>query len=191
VLPAGYHHVNRRTVLGRGAARFTDAAELLMGWQMQLRSGLLVSSSSTMVAPDVVVVLGIRAGPFRLGFPCRVVYVVDRPDRQGFAYGTLPGHPESGEEAFVIERADDETVSLHISAFSKPVSRLARLAGPIGWVGGWDQGASGSSGFTSRTGWPYFAGRSRGPAPHRWAMQQRPHRQWCSRRDRLRCVTSS
>jgi len=132
VLPAGYHHVNRRTVLGRGAARFTDAAGLLMGWQMQLRSGLQVSSSSPTVAPDVVVLLGIPAGPFRLGFPCRVVYVVDQPDRQGFAYGTLPGHPESGEEAFVIERADDESVSLYITAFSRPASPLARLAGPIG-----------------------------------------------------------
>ena len=27
--------------------------------------------------------------------PCRVVYVIDEPDVRGFAYGTLPGHPES------------------------------------------------------------------------------------------------
>ena len=33
--------------------------------------------------------------------PCRVVYVIDEPDIRGFAYGTLPGHPESGEERFV------------------------------------------------------------------------------------------
>jgi uncharacterized protein (UPF0548 family) len=30
--------------------------------------------------------------------PCRVVYVVDEPRRAGFAYGTLPGHPEIGGE---------------------------------------------------------------------------------------------
>jgi uncharacterized protein (UPF0548 family) len=35
-------------------------------------------------------------GPIRV--PCRVVYVLDEPERRGFAYGTLPGHPESGEE---------------------------------------------------------------------------------------------
>lgn len=29
-------------------------------------------------------------GPLALGIPCRVIYVVDRPDTQGFAYGTLP-----------------------------------------------------------------------------------------------------
>ena len=64
--------------------------------------------------------------------PCRVVYITDEPDRQGFAYGTLPGHPESGEEAFVIQRADDDTVSFRITAFSTPASDLATLAGPLG-----------------------------------------------------------
>ena len=34
----------------------------------------------------------VHLGPVRA--PCRVVYVVDEPDRRGFAYGTLPGHPE-------------------------------------------------------------------------------------------------
>jgi uncharacterized protein (UPF0548 family) len=58
--------------------------------------------------------------------------VVDEPNRQGFAHGTLPGHPESGEEAFVVERADDDTVSLSVIAFSTPASDLAKLAGPLG-----------------------------------------------------------
>lgn len=53
--------------------------------------------------------LGIGAGILTPNAPCQVVYVLDEPDRQGFAYGTLPGQPESGEEAFVIERADDDT----------------------------------------------------------------------------------
>ncbi|MFP7760650.1 DUF1990 family protein [Marisediminicola sp. LYQ85] len=50
----------------------------------------------------------------------RVVYVVNEPDRVGFAYGTLAGHPESGEEAFIVERGDDGSVWLAISAFSRP-----------------------------------------------------------------------
>ena len=33
-----------------------------------------------------------------------VVYIIHEPDRQGFAYGTLPGHPESGDEALMSER---------------------------------------------------------------------------------------
>ncbi|HEX7538058.1 MAG TPA: DUF1990 domain-containing protein [Dermatophilaceae bacterium] len=132
VLPGGYHHLNRRVTLGMGAARFDAAAGALVGWQMHLRSGFEVSASSGLVVPDAVVILGVHAGPLRLSAPCRVVYVLDEPRRRGFAYGTLTGHPESGEEAFVIERADDDTVSFSVTAFSRPASDLARLAGPLG-----------------------------------------------------------
>ena len=132
VLPCGYHHLTRQKVIGRGAARFSDAALAVLGWQVQLRSGIEVSSSSPTVRPGAVAMLVIHAGPIKLSAPCRVVYLIDEPNRQGFAYGTLPGHPESGEEAFVVERADDDSVSLKITVFSKPVSTLNRLAGPIG-----------------------------------------------------------
>jgi uncharacterized protein (UPF0548 family) len=64
--------------------------------------------------------LVIPMGPLRVGAPVRVVYVIDQPDRKGFAYGTLPGHPESGEEAWVVNRADDGSVWLVIRAFSRP-----------------------------------------------------------------------
>ncbi len=55
----------------------------------------------------------------------------DEPDRCGFAYGTLPGHPESGEEAFLVLR-DEGTVRLRISAYSRPGKLTTRLAGPLG-----------------------------------------------------------
>lgn len=66
--------------------------------------------------------LGIRVPPLWFRFPARVVYVVDEPARRGFAYGTLPGHAERGEEAFLVERGDDGSVSLVIRAFSRPAS---------------------------------------------------------------------
>jgi uncharacterized protein (UPF0548 family) len=56
--------------------------------------------------------------------------VVDEADRYGFAYGTLPGHPEQGEEAFVVERLADRTV-FRIVALSRPAEWLARAGGPI------------------------------------------------------------
>jgi uncharacterized protein (UPF0548 family) len=132
VLPDGYHYLNRQMIIGLGTAKFDDAARALLGWQMHVRSGLQVWTSSATAKRDAVVMLCIVAGPLTVSAPCRVVYVVDEPDRQGFAYGTLPGHPESGEEAFVIERADDDTVSLSITAFSTPASHLAKFAGPLG-----------------------------------------------------------
>ena len=135
VLPDDYHHLHKAVNIGTGMTRFTDAAEALFDWQMHLRSGLRVSTSSATVKHDAVVMLGIGAGPFRLNAPCRVVFVIDEPNRKGFAYGTLPGHPESGEESFVIERAADDAVMFTITAFSKPASNLAKLVGPIGRVG--------------------------------------------------------
>jgi uncharacterized protein (UPF0548 family) len=78
------------------------------------------------------VLLGLRAGPILIGAPCRVIYVVREPHRCGFAYGTLPGHPERGEEAFIIEQRSDGTVTFTITAFSRPAAPLAKAIGPAG-----------------------------------------------------------
>jgi len=50
----------------------------------------------------------------------------------GFAYGTLPGHPGRGEEAFIIQQHSGGTVSFTIAAFSRPATALAKAAGPAG-----------------------------------------------------------
>jgi Domain of unknown function (DUF1990) len=63
--------------------------------------------------------------------PCRIVSVVDEVTRWGFAYGTLPGHPEQGEEVFVVSIAPDETVRFEIVAFSRPADLLVRLSGSL------------------------------------------------------------
>jgi uncharacterized protein (UPF0548 family) len=131
-LPSGYRHLRRTVRIGNGLETFETSANALLGWQVQLRSGLRVASSSRRAEPGAVVRLGWGAGPLRLTAPCRVVYAVDAPRRQGFAYGTLPGHPESGEEAFVVERHDDETVTFTVTAFSRPATWTSKAAGPAG-----------------------------------------------------------
>lgn len=75
--------------------------------------------------------MGLGVGPISLRIPCRVVYVVDDPDRRGFAYGTLPGHPESGEESFVLRRLESGSLEPTVSAFSRPASKLVKLGGPL------------------------------------------------------------
>ena len=62
--------------------------------------------------------------------PGRVVYLLDEPDRFGFAYGTLPGHPERGEEAFVVVRANGR-IGFQVIAFSRPRDWRARLGKPV------------------------------------------------------------
>ncbi|MEQ1735592.1 MAG: DUF1990 domain-containing protein [Rhodoglobus sp.] len=56
--------------------------------------------------------------------PVRVVYLIDEPKRKGFAYGTLPGHPEHGEEAFIVSQSGDGSVWLTVRAFSRPANRF-------------------------------------------------------------------
>jgi uncharacterized protein (UPF0548 family) len=129
--PGGYHHVARSALIGRGRPFFEQAADTLMSWQMHRRAGLRVVASVPRATPDAVVLMRLGVGPFAIRVPCRVVYTVDEERRIGFAYGTLVGHPESGEEAFVVELLPDDGVMLTIAAFSRPARWYARLGGPI------------------------------------------------------------
>lgn len=45
---------------------------------------------------------------------------------------TLPGHPERGEEAFLIEEHRDGAVSFTITALSASATLLAEAADPAG-----------------------------------------------------------
>ena len=131
-LPPGYAHLDRRRVVGRGRATFERVAEGVMTYGVQRGAGLRVRAASprASLGDDVTVVLGPRR--WAVEAPCRVVATVDEPARRGFAYGTLEGHPESGEELFLAEHHDDDTVTLTVRAFSRPAWRSARLAGPAG-----------------------------------------------------------
>jgi uncharacterized protein (UPF0548 family) len=127
-LPAGYDHLDLEEPIGHGRAAFDRAVDGLLTWRMHQRAGLrLVRISAGRAAPGVVVV--VRAGPFRI--PCRVVYTVDLANERGFGYGSLPGHPVSGEEAFTVRLAADGEVRARIRAFSRPAGLLPRLGGPL------------------------------------------------------------
>lgn len=129
-LPAGYRHTRRRVRIGTGKAVFDRAVRALLTWEMHTRSGLTVAADGP-VELGRTVVLGLGVG-LSLVIPCRVVYVVDEPTRRGFAYGTLPDHPEQGEEAFVVTQDVDGSVWFEITAFSRPGALLVRRAGPVG-----------------------------------------------------------
>ncbi|WP_246865499.1 DUF1990 domain-containing protein [Cryobacterium sp. BB307] len=83
------------------------------------------------IAPGDTVVLVSRIGPKEFRSPSRVIYVVDEPNRKGFAYGTLPGHPLAGEEAFIVERTPDGSVWLTVRTFSRPANVRWRLLTPL------------------------------------------------------------
>ncbi|MGW4475861.1 DUF1990 family protein [Nonomuraea sp. NPDC004354] len=123
-LPAGYRHLRHSRVL---RAPFEVAAEALMTWQPHRRLGLRPRVSAPRAAPGVEITVRLAV----LHAPCRVVWTIEEPDRAGWAYGTLPGHPASGEESFLLERLPGGGAKVTITAFSRPASPLARLGGPL------------------------------------------------------------
>lgn len=127
-LPAGYHHVHVAAPIGHGRARFETAGDAVLRWGMQRGAGVLVRADSDHATVGAEVTVGF----WPLRAPCRVVYVVEEENRRGFAYGTLPGHPESGEELFTV-RYDpaDGTVYAEVIAFSRHATWWSRLGGPI------------------------------------------------------------
>ncbi|GII81036.1 DUF1990 domain-containing protein [Sphaerisporangium rufum] len=130
VLPAGYRHLRRRHDLGPGAS-FERAVEALMTWRVQRAAGLTVTASAPRAEPGAIVVSRAGVGRLALEIPCRVVWTLDEADRRGFAYGTLPGHPERGEESFVVERGDDGSVAFIVTSFTRPGRWYTRPAWPL------------------------------------------------------------
>jgi uncharacterized protein (UPF0548 family) len=130
-LPAGYHHVERSAVVGHGREAFDRAAAAVFRWTAQRAAGLRIQASGPASTPGTVVLM--TAGLRRLGLdvPCRVVWVLDEPDRRGFGYGTLPGHPATGEESFVVTLRPDGDVVYSLRAFSRLATPLSRLGGPV------------------------------------------------------------
>lgn len=83
------------------------------------------------VQPGDSAVLSIPVlGPLSIKAPVRVVYIVDEPKRKGFAYGTMAGHPEDGEIAFVLDQKEDGSVWLTVRAFSRPATWYWRMVYP-------------------------------------------------------------
>jgi len=131
--PAGYKADHNRVRLGEGRATFARALEALRSWKMFGLGWVAAFPAAAPIEPGTTVAIRVR----HLGFwslnACRVVYRIDEEGpivRFGFAYGTLAGHPERGEESFVVSRADDR-VTIDVVAFSRPAGALARLGAPV------------------------------------------------------------
>ncbi|HKS98373.1 MAG TPA: DUF1990 domain-containing protein [Rugosimonospora sp.] len=130
-MPGGYRRIRGRARVGTGEMVFAAAVRTLATFDMQRGAGLRVRTAAPQAAVGVEVASGLGAGPLRMWAPCRVVWVVEEPMRYGYAYGTLPGHPEIGEEGFLVWLEPDGVVRFEVRAFSRPSSRLVALAGPL------------------------------------------------------------
>jgi uncharacterized protein (UPF0548 family) len=130
-LPAGYRHVRRRVQLGKGREVFAAVAAGMRAWGIhrQARLRLRTEAGSPRVGTDFSA--GVPLLAWTVWVPCRVVWVRDAATGYGYGFGTVRGHPESGEEAFAVSIDDVGRVWFDLRAFSRPATRTARLGGPV------------------------------------------------------------
>ncbi|GLB68018.1 DUF1990 family protein [Arthrobacter mangrovi] len=129
--PSGYRVVRHREAVGSGEEAFARLADGILGWNLHRGAGLRVDPATSRAAEGVDVVSRFGVGPLRLAAPCRVVWAVEEPDRAGFGYGTLPGHPASGEESFLAVLGSNGQVYLELFAFSRPSNWFYRAGAPV------------------------------------------------------------
>ncbi|WP_328941174.1 DUF1990 domain-containing protein [Streptomyces sp. NBC_00250] len=130
-LPEGYHHLRHSAVVGHGRAAFEAAGAAVTTWRMHRATGARFLADADRAAPGVVIEISTGIGRLRLGAPCTVIWTAYENDRIGFAYGTLTGHPECGEESFIVHLEPDGTVRFAVTAFSRPSAWYTRLGGPV------------------------------------------------------------
>ena len=132
--PDGYVLDHRRIRLGEGEAVFEAACAAWRRWQMFNLPWVTLCWPNTPIEEGAVVAILARSYGIWWLNACRIVYLIDEssPIRKvGFAYGTLPDHAASGEERFIIEWHDDDSVWYDLLAFSRPNHWLMRLGYPI------------------------------------------------------------
>jgi uncharacterized protein (UPF0548 family) len=125
-LPSGYEYLIASRRVGSGQELFDECSKTVLTWGIQSGAGFRVAHRNP-VQVNQENSLGLHFGLFSTAAPCRVVYVIDESNRKGFAYGTVQGHPESGEESFIVELKADGRVVFEIRAFSRPARWFARL----------------------------------------------------------------
>jgi len=118
----------RADVMGRGRSAFDDARRALEAWVPQRAVGARIAPDGVRPVWDETVVLLLGVAGRGLVVPTRIVLVVDEPRRWGYAYGTLPGHPEVGELLFLVEHRDDDAVVLTVRMDAVPARALLPVA---------------------------------------------------------------
>ena len=129
--PSEYDIDHNRIQLGTGHEVFTRAKGAVRRWEMFNLGWLQLQTPAAPIAVDTTVAVLAHVWSIWILNACRIVYVIDDTgpiDIFGFAYGTLPGHAERGEERFTVQwHHADDSVWYDILAFSRPNHWLTRL----------------------------------------------------------------
>jgi uncharacterized protein (UPF0548 family) len=127
----GFDQDMHQAQIGAGAADWEQAKNAIRQWKMFPEAWTQIWPGNTPIETGQSVIMFARFGGLWWRNTCQIVYTIDEPDSFGFAYGTLPGHVEAGEELFRVFQKPDGSVWYEIRAFSQPRFWMARLAYPI------------------------------------------------------------
>jgi uncharacterized protein (UPF0548 family) len=134
--PKKYNVDHHRIRLGTGAEVWQRAVEGIKRWEMFNLGWTELCWPDAPIRWGTNVAVLIRHVGFYSLNGSRIVYVVndegEKIQKYGFAYGTLTGHAEAGEERFRVEwnRADD-SVHYDLMAFSRPAHLFSRMGYPV------------------------------------------------------------
>ena len=134
-LAATYDLDRNEFPLGTGRDVFERARDCLFAWRHFEIPWLEFHGTSNPVTPGQVVATLVSVAGIWFLNPCRVVYTEfpqDPADVAAFAYGTLRGHAERGEERFMVTfNPTTGDVTYEIAAFSRPAILLSKLGYPF------------------------------------------------------------
>jgi len=135
-VPTDYAVDHNRARLGGGKDTFDRAVAALYAWKMFDVGWVRLVPANAPVEVGMTVAVLVRHYGFYSLNPCRISYTFEQDEggllKRGFAYGTLPGHGEKGEERFTVEwRREDDSVFYDLYAFSRPNHPLAKLGYPL------------------------------------------------------------
>lgn len=129
--PQGYDHDRNEVRIGQGREDFERGIEALQNWKMFPAPWTKVLPSPIEFEEGKEVAVMFRLFGLWWWNSCRIVYVIDEPNKKGFAYGTLLNHVEKGEEIFFVEMDADGSVWYRVQAFSQPNFILTKIFKPI------------------------------------------------------------
>lgn len=133
--PTAYNVDHNRIKLGEGAETFALARQAIRNWEMFNLDWVSVLQKDAPIRVGTCALVIVRLfGIYSLNVS-RIVYLLEEETpvkKYGFAYGTLEGHAERGEERFSIEwDPQDNCVYYDLFAFSQPRHPLARAGYPL------------------------------------------------------------
>jgi uncharacterized protein (UPF0548 family) len=132
--PDGWRAYEHTVRLGSGTDLWNVASSAVLSWGIKTRSGFTVDphlEAGRSARQGERYWLVARIGPVRVREPVEIVATIATQHRAALAYGTLEGHPVSGEEAFIVRRDDSGNVSLTLRSLTRAGRGPWRVLFPV------------------------------------------------------------